>query len=51
MKIKRFYANTMRAALQQVRQEQGPDAVILSNQPVEGGVEVIAAVDYDESLF
>lgn len=51
MKIKRFYANTMRAALQQVREEQGPDAVILSNRPVEGGIEVIAAVDYDESLF
>ncbi len=51
MKIKRFYANTMRAALQQVREEQGPDAVILSNRPVVGGIEVIAAVDYDESLF
>jgi len=51
MKIKRFYAETMRLALKQVREEQGPDAVILSNSSVEGGVEVVAAIDYDESLF
>jgi flagellar biosynthesis protein FlhF len=34
-----------------VRQDQGPDAVILSNRRVEGGIEVIAAVDYDEALM
>lgn len=51
MKIKRYMAASMRLALSQVRAEQGPDAVILSSRRVEEGVEVIAAVDYDEALF
>ena len=51
MKIKRFHARTMRDALQQVREEQGPDSVILSKQRVGDGIEVIAAVDYDEALL
>ncbi|GAB6875763.1 flagellar biosynthesis protein FlhF [Thermaerobacter litoralis] len=36
MKIKRFRAPDMRAALQQVRAEMGPDAVILQARPVRG---------------
>lgn len=51
MKIKRYMAVSMRVALAQVRAEQGPDAVILSSRRVEEGIEVIAAVDYDEALF
>ena len=51
MKIKRYMAVSMRAALAQVRAEQGPEAVILSSRRVEEGIEVIAAVDYDEALF
>jgi flagellar biosynthesis protein FlhF len=51
MKIKRYTAVTMRAALALVRAEQGPDAVILSSRRGEDGIEVIAAVDYDEALF
>src|SRR5580693_7592155 len=51
MKIKRYTAPSMRAALAQVRAEQGPDAVILSSRRGEDGIEVIAAVDYDEALF
>src|ERR1700692_4780017 len=51
MKIKRYTAESMRAALALVRAEQGPDAVILSSRRSEGGIEVIAAVDYDEGLF
>jgi flagellar biosynthesis protein FlhF len=51
MKIKRYTAASMRAALAQVRAEQGPDAVILSSRRGEDGIEVIAAVDYDEGLF
>jgi flagellar biosynthesis protein FlhF len=51
MKIKRYMAVSMRAALAQVRAEQGPDAVILSSRRSEEGIEVIAAVDYDEGLF
>ena len=51
MKIKRYTAPSMRAALALVRAEQGPDAVILSSRRGEDGIEVIAAVDYDEALF
>jgi flagellar biosynthesis protein FlhF len=51
MKIKRYMAESMRAALALVRVEQGPDAVILSSRRVAEGIEVIAAVDYDEALF
>lgn len=51
MKIKRFSANTMREAMRLVREQQGPDAVILSSHRVNGGVEVVAAIDYDEALI
>ena len=40
-------AKDMRQALRQVRDAQGPDAVILSSRRISGGVEVVAAVDYD----
>jgi len=50
VKIKRYLDKDMRHVLRRVRQEQGPDAVILSNRRVEEGIEVIAAIDYDESL-
>jgi flagellar biosynthesis protein FlhF len=51
MKIKRYTASSMRAALALVRNEQGPDAVILSSRRGDEGIEVIAAIDYDEALF
>lgn len=51
MKIKRFQAKSMREAIRLVREEQGPDAVILSNRRVGGEIEVVAAVDYDASLM
>jgi flagellar biosynthesis protein FlhF len=50
MNIKRFFAPDMRRAIHQVRSEHGPDAVILSSQSVDGGVEIIAAGEYDENL-
>lgn len=50
MRIKRFIAPDMRTALRMVREEQGPDAVILSNRPTADGIEVVAATDYDEAL-
>ncbi len=50
MKIKRFVAKSMRDAIRQVRDEQGPHAVILSNRRVPGGVEVVAATDYDAAM-
>jgi flagellar biosynthesis protein FlhF len=51
MKIKRFLAPDMRQAMRDVRAEQGADAVILSTRRLEEGIEIIAAVDYDESLM
>lgn len=51
MKIKRFFAKEMRDGIKQVRKNLGPEAVILSNNRVNGGVEIIAAIDYDESLL
>lgn len=50
MKIKRFVAPDMRTAFALVRQEQGPDAVILSNRMTDDGVEIVAASNYDETL-
>ncbi len=50
MKIKRFLADDVRQAIQQVREQLGPDAVILSNLQINGGIEIVAAIDYDESL-
>src|SRR5690242_4119136 len=50
MKIKRFVAPDMRQAMREVREEQGPDAVILSTRKIDEGIEIIAAVDYDEAL-
>ena len=48
MKIKRFFAKDMRTALAQVKETLGSDAVIMSNKKVDGGIEIVAAVDYDE---
>ena len=50
MKIKRYVDKDMRQVLRRVREDQGPDAVILSNRRVDAGIEVIAAIDYDEAL-
>ena len=49
MKIKRFVAADMRSAMNMVRREHGPEAVILSNRRVENGVEIVAAAHYDEA--
>ncbi|MCL1036512.1 flagellar biosynthesis protein FlhF [Shewanella submarina] len=48
MKIKRFFARDMRTALAQVKDTLGSDAVIMSNKKVAGGIEIVAAVDYDD---
>lgn len=48
MEVKRFFSTTMQDALRIVREEFGADAVILSNAKVEGGVEIVAALDYEE---
>lgn len=51
MKIKRFFAPDIRQAIKLVRDELGPEAVILSNRQVKGGVEIVSAIDYDEELL
>ena len=51
MKVKRFQAEDVRTTIRKVRETLGPDAVILSNKRINGGVEIVAAIDYDESLM
>ncbi len=48
MRIKRIFAADMREAIRKVRDQHGPEAVVISSRKVEGGVEVISAIDYDE---
>ncbi|ROR34944.1 flagellar biosynthesis protein FlhF [Inmirania thermothiophila] len=51
MRIKRFAAPDIRTAIRLVRETLGPDAVILSNRRGPEGVEIVAAVDYDEAAL
>ena len=41
MSVKRYVAEDMRQALKQIREELGPDAIILSNRRIDGGVEIL----------
>ena len=50
MKIRRFYGKDMREALNQVKDELGGDAVIMSNKKHADGVEIVAAYD-KEPMF
>ncbi|MDE3011998.1 MAG: hypothetical protein KGI67_14025, partial [Pseudomonadota bacterium] len=47
MKVRKYNARTSRDALRQVREDLGPDAVILANRMVKGGVEVMAMAAAD----
>jgi flagellar biosynthesis protein FlhF len=51
MKMKRFIAAGAHQAMEQLNDALGPDALILSNRKVAEGVEIIAAVDYEEELL
>ncbi len=51
MRIKRYFDKNIRDAIRKVREEQGPDAVIISNRKVDGGVEIVAAIDFDEVVL
>src|SRR5690606_18479630 len=51
MKIKTYATRDMRSALRLVREEQGPDAVILSTRHLPDGGEVTVAVDPDADLL
>ncbi|MES2741946.1 MAG: flagellar biosynthesis protein FlhF [Pseudomonadota bacterium] len=47
MNVKKFTAATSRDALRKVREALGPDAVILSNRPSDGVVEILALASDD----
>lgn len=47
MKVKRIFAPDMRQAMKRVRDEIGPEAIIVSNHRIAGGVEVVAAHEQD----
>jgi flagellar biosynthesis protein FlhF len=47
MNVKKFTAATSREALRKVRDALGPDAVILSNRPLDGAVEILALANDD----
>jgi len=47
MNVKRFFAATSREALYEVRHGLGPEALILANRAVEGGVEILAVAKGD----
>lgn len=49
--MKRYFAADSRQALRELREDQGPEAVILSNRRVNGGVEIIAALDYEDAMI
>jgi flagellar biosynthesis protein FlhF len=48
VKIKRFVAKDMRLALLQIKEQLGADAVIMSQKKIPEGVELMAAVDYNQ---
>ncbi len=45
MKISRFFGANSREVMRQVRQVLGPDALIVSNRSVDGGIEVLATLE------
>ncbi|QLZ68706.1 flagellar biosynthesis protein FlhF [Legionella sp. PC1000] len=51
MKLKRFVATDTRSAMKQIKEILGADAVILSSHHIDGGVEVVAAIDFDETIL
>lgn len=49
MNVRRYRAKDMSDAMRQVREHQGPDAVILSSRRVEGMLEIVAALDSEDA--
>lgn len=50
MKIRRFVGRDMRTAMAMVREQLGPEAVILGTRSVPQGMEVVAAADFETEL-
>lgn len=51
MQVKRFVAADMRRALELVRQDLGPDAIILSSNRIPEGVELLTTMGSDSELM
>ncbi len=49
MNVRRYRAKDMSDAMRQVREHQGADAVILSSRRVEGMLEIVAALDTEQT--
>ena len=49
MNVKKFVAASSREAWRNVRETLGPDAVILSNRTIKGGVEILAMANEEMS--
>ena len=47
MSVAKFVAANGREAMRKVREAMGPDAVVLSNRTIDGGVEIVAMRDTD----
>ena len=47
MNVRKFVASTARDALRKVKELLGPDAIILSNRAIPGGVEIMAVAASD----
>lgn len=46
MKIHQFVGTDSREVMQQIKSVLGGDAVILSNRQIDGGIEMVATLDY-----
>lgn len=51
MNVRKFIAATARDALRKVRETLGPDAIILSNRGIPGGVEIMAVAARDMEMI
>ncbi len=51
MNVRKFIAATAREALHKVKELLGPDAIILSNRTIPGGVEIMAVASVDMEMI
>ena len=51
MNVRKFIAATARDALHKVKELLGPDAIILSNRAIPGGVEIMAVAASDMEMM
>ncbi|MFZ2853548.1 MAG: flagellar biosynthesis protein FlhF [Rhodocyclaceae bacterium] len=51
MNVRKFIAATARDALRKVKETLGPDAIILSNRAIPGGVEIMAVAAQDMAMI